>query len=108
MENGEDVNEAKDGETPLGIACRRGIPKLVQTLIELKADVNMKTGREGKEFPLGIAAEEYHMPVAKVLLAANAQVNAVDGFGHTALEYAKETNTPNMVKLLTEAGAKDT
>mmetsp|Transcript_41904 Transcript_41904/g.69249 ORF Transcript_41904/g.69249 Transcript_41904/m.69249 type:complete len:203 (+) Transcript_41904:58-666(+) len=108
VENGEDVNEARDGETPLGVACRRGIPKLVQTLIELKADVNMKTGREGQEFPLGIAAEEHHLPVAKLLLAANAQVNAVDGWGHTALQYATMELDPKMVKLLKEAGAKDT
>ena len=55
-------------------------PKLVQTLIELGADVNMKTGKEGRELPLGIAAEEYHLPAARLLLAAKAQVNAVDDF----------------------------
>ena len=92
----------------LGLACKNGNPLLVEKLIEVNADVNMKTGpHRKKELPLGIAAyaDKWDVHVVQALLDAKAKADAVDDYGKTALLYASERQRSSIVEALKKAGA---
>eukprot|EP00913_Durusdinium_trenchii_P009080 g8536.t1 len=106
----EDVNGLEEGQTPLGLACKKGNPLLVKKLIEVNADVNMKTGpHRKKELPLGIAAyaDKWDVHVVQALLDAKAKADAVDDYGKTALLYASERQRSSIVEALKKAVAQE-
>lgn len=55
--------------------------------------------------PLMVAADHGSTAAARVLLAAGAEVNAVNRYGGTALHFAAIRGAPEMVDLLLDAGA---
>lgn len=76
------------GCTLLALASEES-PALVDTLLEFNADPNLPWDSPGElNYPLHIASQEWHDSVVRSLLRANAGVNAINGWGQTALELA--------------------
>lgn len=102
-----------DGWTPLLSACRLRDVELVQTLIELGANVNLRNhlnakNGEGDNFPLWFAANQKQpnrIEVATLLVEHGAQVNAVGEFGETPLHQAASWDNADIAKYLLSIGA---
>ena len=102
-----------EGWTPLLSACRLRDVELVQTLIQLGANVNARNNinpqsGEGDNFPLWFAANQKkpgRVEVAKILVRHGAQVNAVGEFGETPLHQAASWNNADIAEYLIGAGA---
>jgi len=88
-------------------AAEAGDAWAVRQMIAAGADANARD--EKGTTPLMKAASEGQVGVARVLLAARAEVDAAEAgkeyVGWTALMYAVEWNHPALVRLLLEAGA---
>ena len=82
-------------------------PVLVYPLLEHHVDVNVTDPTAADATPLIIAARHGDSPLVKALLRANADVTRRDRNGKTALAYARQWGNPEIVALLTEAGAKE-
>lgn len=65
--NGEGGEEARDGQTPLHLACAWGLELVVQCLMEHGADVNIQDA-DGN-CPLHIAIQNQHSVIISLLLA---------------------------------------
>jgi ankyrin repeat protein len=63
------------GVTPLMLACRHGITDAVHRLIAAKASVNAVTAGNDPCTALGMASEQGHLEIVKMLLFANADAN---------------------------------
>lgn len=82
-----EVNQVGNfGNTPLHVACTRGIVEEVEALI--KADANVNAIGEHDSTPLHDAAEQGHILVVKLLLSHGASVNLKNEFGRTPLDIA--------------------
>jgi ankyrin repeat protein len=105
------------GATPLLLAARRADLPYIKLLVELGADP-LRPNKDGAT-PLMAAAgigtlapteeagtEEEALEAAQFLLAAGADVNAVDRNGETAMHGAAYKSLPRMVRLLAARGAK--
>jgi ankyrin repeat protein len=71
---GADVNNNKDGETPLCMASEKGHAEVVKMLLGAGADVNKAATDDGAT-PLWTASYHGHAEVVKMLLSAGADVN---------------------------------
>ena len=92
-----------DDETPLMIAALKGEADIVRRLVEREADVN-KTGWT----PLHYAATGGHVAVIRILLEANAYIDAESPNGTTPLMMAARYGSDEAVKALLDAGADAT
>jgi len=107
-----------DGKTPLHIACMNGCPETVRLLLDHGADVNTRDG-EGIT-PLHYACEENeatlprrdhsrpedHLDIARALITAGADVNAVDRrLSYSPLHKACIKNHAELVVFLLGHGA---
>ena len=75
-------------------------------MIAAGANKETKTEDEAKTTPLLIAAYKGHTEIVKVLIAAGANIEAIDDEGYTPLEVAARNGHVEVVKLLLEKGAK--
>lgn len=91
---------AKDGRTPLYAACEGGEARVVQMLLDKRADVEAR--RSDMSTPLIVAAVFGHAEVVSTLLDAGALLKPRDEDG-TALDNAKKSKKPSCVALLEEA-----
>lgn len=73
------------GNKPLHIAAIQGCPEIVKSLIEAKADINIKN-RFG-ETPLMLAVSEGRVEVVRLLLESGADVNFKNSKGRNAAFY---------------------
>lgn len=95
IDKGADVNCEGESETPLAIASRRNNQANLNTLLELKADVNVRD-RDG-ETPLmstidsNFGSLRLSKDCADILLAHGADINAKNKSGETILDIARAT-----------------
>ncbi|NOY71622.1 MAG: hypothetical protein GXP14_04485 [Gammaproteobacteria bacterium] len=106
-----------EGLSPLMAAARNGNERLTYTLLKYNADPNLTQqadvqGRKGKAFAttgmttLIYAARGGHNKIVKLLIEAGSNVNAISRNGETALKEASINGYPDIVDLLTVAGAQ--
>jgi len=86
--------------TPLIYAAYCGVSSIVEMLIDAGAKIEMGT-RDGTA--LHHATQRNQLECARVLRTRGAKINIVDGYGWTALKYACQKRSTDMVKLLLEA-----
>lgn len=110
-----DTREAYELLSPLHLAVALPDEKILDWFLHKGLDVNAQT-RAG-ETPLMRAAElpkyedadpaanEWALRDARLLIAAGAEVNVIDGAGQSALHYACDAGAADMVTLLVLAGA---
>jgi ankyrin repeat protein len=92
------------GMTPLALAAEAGNLRIVQLLLEHKANPNLAL--PGGETPLMTAARTGRLEVVQALLAAGADPNAKeDAKGQSALLWAAAEGHADVVQALIEAGA---
>ena len=102
-ENKDWINDRDDYElTPLHLAASFGFKSIVQWLIDNDADVDATSGN--KFVPLHMTKDPQ---IAKLLIDAGADVDAVTAFGSTVLQNALTDLCPNhaIIKMLIDAGA---
>lgn len=95
---GADVNRKNSaGETPLLVAAMNGNLDMIQTLMAHGADT--KATLQGLN-ALILAAVNGHADVVKYLIASKMDPNAKCPRGYTALDYAKQANRSDVVRVL--------
>jgi ankyrin repeat protein len=109
LERGADPNavcELERGilQTPAGVAASMGHADCLRLLMAAGADVNVQGGPFNHNALLGAATTPSKETVQLLLTKAN--VNATDWSGSTALDWAARRGETDIVKMLREAGAK--
>ncbi|CAI9607684.1 unnamed protein product, partial [Staurois parvus] len=126
------VKDSFGGDTPLICACRRGHIKMVNYLLSMKADVNLRNDKERtclhyavrKRFSfldyllivilmpvmligyvIMISKSKQNERLINILLHSGVDVNAADNSGNTALHYACKMKTQSIIPILLEANA---
>jgi ankyrin repeat protein len=105
-----------EGATPFVVAAIAGATDVMQALLEHKADARLRTNANGTPLMgaagLGRSIGEILVPERQTLAAAklvldlgDADINAVDAVGNTALHYAAFLRRDSIVRLLVEHGA---
>lgn len=116
-----EICSSENGDSPLQVAARRGLPEIIYALVEHGADVNRVIERESLgspsiKTPLLRAVEWNEATAVDALLACKAKVDVRGNLGQTALMMAIDrdqslkspTETPadiHIVKSLLAAGA---
>jgi len=101
LKEGANVNASNDheNETPLYLACARGFPGVVKTLLQWKADIEACT--HDSRTPLFVSCVNDHYDVARILLEAGADWSVCDAKGFSPLHaMAQEGNIPLVEALL--------
>mmetsp|Transcript_21957 Transcript_21957/g.39144 ORF Transcript_21957/g.39144 Transcript_21957/m.39144 type:complete len:231 (-) Transcript_21957:251-943(-) len=94
-------NKDEEGWTALHSAASSGRTTIVEFLLN-KTDADVNAFNSGKRTPLMYAASKGHVDVLRLLLAAGAKVDAVDGTGATALHRAAAVGMLGAVRILVE------
>ncbi|HJN15902.1 MAG TPA: ankyrin repeat domain-containing protein [Armatimonadota bacterium] len=95
---------ARDGETPLLMACANGLAEAAEILIGHGADANAKDQEIGQT-PLHRAAVLGEPGLCRMLLDAGADTGATDHIGWTPLHAAVAHARPDVVGLLLSCGS---
>ena len=108
VKSGANVNHTtKSNSTPLRAACFDGRAEIVKFLVEEgKADFDI--ANKFNNTSLMIAAFNGHLNVVRYLLEAGVNPNVAANCGATALHFAAEIGTFDIVKELVEHGNADT
>lgn len=99
------------GYTALGLAASTGSADVVQSLLDANAQraanpsIAVNAKQSGGNTPLTIASAKGRADIARLLLAAKADVSAADDNGKTALTLALENNHPEVAELLRNMAA---
>ncbi len=114
LKAGADPNGRERNGVPL-IGTIKSTPegyKLLQRLVELKADVNLRDGSGNTpliNFARRLEGPNFTPPesvtIVELFLASGARVNAQNNNGNTALHEAVATQTTSAIKALLEGGA---
>jgi ankyrin repeat protein len=81
-----EAKSADNLQTPLHFAAKHNSIKVMELLIEMKANLNARTAH--KQTPLHLAVQEGHEEAVQILLDAGAEVNAVARLNFTPLDFA--------------------
>ncbi|HRJ45851.1 MAG TPA: ankyrin repeat domain-containing protein [Opitutaceae bacterium] len=97
-----------EGWTPLIVASYHGHLELARALIERGADVNAvnRKGTSVLMFAKSAALRDGNFAVMDLLLAAGADVFHRDRFGRDIEDYARELQSPALVRFIVEVKAK--
>ncbi|XP_030256658.1 ankyrin repeat domain-containing protein 22 isoform X3 [Sparus aurata] len=90
------VQEEHNGDTPLIAACRHGKLRVVQYLLENRADVQLTNKLQKRR---------QQEALMKEVLSSNVNIDAVDYKGNTALHYICQRKSHRLVPLLLEKNA---
>lgn len=101
--HGRDPNTPNEWRTSLHAASSAGHLELVQSLLEVGADVNKRNGDHST--PLFYASEGGRFEVAEFLIKYGADVNSLDWTGWTPLLAASRRGHSAVVHLLLDHGA---
>jgi ankyrin repeat protein len=105
IDAGAEVNVAdEDGETPLHGAIRRNHLVVAEFLLEHAADTELRN-RYGRTPLLLVARETGNIEMARLLVAAGADVNAMDRFDAPPLGLAAWRGFRGLVNLFLDEGA---
>lgn len=96
---------AKDGFTPLQLACYFNQETTALWLIAQDADVNAVAKNEMQITPIHAAATHGNLAIMRALLEKGAQANAKQAGGFTAVHQAAHRNNVPMARLLLQFGA---
>lgn len=100
------VNEwSAHGFSPLAMATYFNKTDIVRLLLSKKVNPNIASRNEQQAYPLHIAAANNHEEIGKMLLEADADVNAVQLTGETALHFAAQHGNIDLIVALLEFGA---
>lgn len=100
------VNEwSSHGLTPLAIATYFNKTDIVRFLLSKKVDPNMVSRNEQLTYPLHIAASNNNEEIGKMLIEADANVNAIQATGETPLHFAAQFGNIDLIVSLLEFGA---
>jgi uncharacterized protein len=100
------VNEwSTHGLTPLAIASYFNKTDIVRLLLSKKVNPNVVSRNEQLTYPLHIAAANNHEEIGKMLIEADADVNAIQATGDTALHFAAQHGNIDLIVALLEFGA---
>lgn len=108
LERGAQIVPDPAGYWPQHLAAREGHAGVLRLLVEaFKGDSTLidAPDKYSQSTPLSHAASEGHAESVKVLLAAGADVHAVDEFKRTSIHYAAWQGHIDCVNLLIDAGA---
>lgn len=96
----DDINNLdRDGKTTLFIAVEENSTNIVKDLLALGANPNLKNFKTSM-FPLSQAVINNNIRILQMLLDNEADINAQDNDGNTALHYAVSLGHANIVKKL--------
>jgi len=97
-------NLSEEGKTLVAIASERGFNKVVTTLIDRGADINIAS--DSGFTPLNLALKNGHSGTATILINSGADLDSHDtAYGKTPLLWAVEKKTaPSTIKLLCDKG----
>lgn len=95
------INHKYDRPQPLMIAVAWGYKDIVNLLIKFGAEVNKISKISGRT-PLFNAVYHKNHEIVEILLNSGANILAQDNDGKTALDLAKEKNSPEIIKLLND------
>jgi ankyrin repeat protein len=96
---------AADGFFPLGLAAFFGQEEVVRLLLERGANPNVSARNAMKVAAIHAASAAGSLPIARLLIEAGADVNAVQQAGFTPLHAAAMAGRVDLAKLFLERGA---
>ncbi|APU98237.1 MULTISPECIES: ankyrin repeat domain-containing protein [Sphingobacterium] len=100
------VNEwSSQGFTPLTLATYFNKADIVRLLLSKKVNPNVVTKNEQLTTALHIAAANNNEEIGKLLIDANANVNAIQATGETPLHFAAQFGNIDFIVALLENGA---
>ena len=105
IQAGANFNDTdKSGNCPLLKACEKGNHKIVNLLLDLGINPNIKNPYTD-ETPLIVASINGHIKTVRLLLHAGANVNAISRFHNTSLICASKYGHHKIAQILIDAGA---
>lgn len=96
---------ARDGFTPLQLACFFGQEEVARYLLERGADVHAVSRNAMGIQPIHAAVAGRNAAIVAAVIGAGADVNARQGSGDTPLEAALQNGDEAIIQLLRDAGA---
>lgn len=119
MDAGSDVNAAntfagavKNGPialvhmTPLYLAASDAQPSTIKALLVAGAHPDERDIRKMTPLMLAVSTDHPKLATIRELIDAHVDVNAKDGYGDSVLDWALKFRNPDVIAMLTDAGAK--
>ncbi|WP_253299791.1 ankyrin repeat domain-containing protein [Wolbachia endosymbiont of Chironomus riparius] len=100
-----DIEDFQNKRTALHHAAIKGKDQFIELLLSNGAQVNRPD--KHKMTPLHLAVISKNIKSVNVLLAKGAQIDLQDSKGKTALDYARDNNLEDIIKLLEKAEVKN-